>query len=459
MRSAIRPQRGWLVGGVLSGLAWTAAKITIPLLAAAAIDDGIIPGDAAAIGLYAGLIVVVGVVQAVFTGLRRYAAFRIAYRVETDLRQRLFAHLQRLALRVPRPGADRPAHGARQHRHPAGEPGRRAHPADRRERVHPHRRRHRDDAQERHARAPRPRRAPAAQPRGGAVLAADHAGVPRAPAGARRPVGRRRGERGRRPRREGLRLGAHAAGPARRRGRHGPRPGDGIARLPRGVPAAHRLPARDRARRDPLVRRAPRARRQAPDRRPRRVQLLHPDAHLAAADGGDARRAGGARRRVGRAHPRGPLDRDGRGRARPAGRAAGRRSRRGPVRRRPLLATAPGPPVLDGLDLHVGGGEAVAIVGPTASGKTTVARLLPRFYDVDRGSGRPRRRRRARRRGSTSCAAASASCSRTRSCSPTPCTENIAFADPEAPLDDVRRAARLAGAADFVDELPRATTP
>ena len=54
MRSAIRPQRGWVVAGVLSGLAWTAAKIAIPLLAAAAIDDGILPGDAAAIGLYAG---------------------------------------------------------------------------------------------------------------------------------------------------------------------------------------------------------------------------------------------------------------------------------------------------------------------------------------------------------------------------------------------------------------------
>ncbi len=40
--------------------------------------------------------VAVGVVQAVATGLRRYAAFRIALRTETDLRQRLFAHLQRL---------------------------------------------------------------------------------------------------------------------------------------------------------------------------------------------------------------------------------------------------------------------------------------------------------------------------------------------------------------------------
>ena len=44
-----------------------------------------------------------------------------------------------------------------------------------------------------------------------------------------------------------------------------------------------------------------------------------------------------------------------------------------------------GPVVLDDLDLVVQAGEAVAIVGPTASGKTTVARLIPRFYDVDEG--------------------------------------------------------------------------
>src|SRR4029077_1631848 len=44
-----------------------------------------------------------------------------------------------------------------------------------------------------------------------------------------------------------------------------------------------------------------------------------------------------------------------------------------------------GPAVLDGLDLVIEGGEAVALVGATASGKTTVARLIPRFYDVHAG--------------------------------------------------------------------------
>jgi ATP-binding cassette subfamily B protein len=81
---------------VLAGVSWTAAKISVPLLAAGAIDNGILPGNNQAILVYSLVIVAVGVVQGLSSGFRRYCAFRIAYRSETDLRQRLFAHLQRL---------------------------------------------------------------------------------------------------------------------------------------------------------------------------------------------------------------------------------------------------------------------------------------------------------------------------------------------------------------------------
>jgi ATP-binding cassette, subfamily B, bacterial len=43
-------------------------------------------------------------------------------------------------------------------------------------------------------------------------------------------------------------------------------------------------------------------------------------------------------------------------------------------------------PVLDGFDLHVEAGASVALVGGTSSGKSTVAALLARFYDVQEGA-------------------------------------------------------------------------
>ena len=48
--------------------------------------------------------------------------------------------------------------------------------------------------------------------------------------------------------------------------------------------------------------------------------------------------------------------------------------------------TADGPKVLDGFDLHLAPGETVALVGRTGTGKSTAARLLPRFYEVSGGA-------------------------------------------------------------------------
>ncbi len=96
MLEAVRPQTGWVVSGVLAGVVWTAAKVTVPLLAAVAIDRGILKGDGSVTLTLVLVMVAVGVVQAMCTGARRYCAFRIALRTETDLRHRLFAHLQRL---------------------------------------------------------------------------------------------------------------------------------------------------------------------------------------------------------------------------------------------------------------------------------------------------------------------------------------------------------------------------
>jgi ATP-binding cassette subfamily B protein len=109
-------------------------------------------------------------------------------------------------------------------------------------------------------------------------------------------------------------------------------------------------------------------------------------------------------------------------------------------------------PVLDDFDLRVSPGESVALVGATGSGKTTVARLIPRFYDVDAGritldgvDVRDLRLRDLRR-------AIGIVFEDTFLFSDT-IAANIAFADPDAPHAAIERAARLAGAHEFICEL------
>jgi subfamily B ATP-binding cassette protein MsbA len=46
----------------------------------------------------------------------------------------------------------------------------------------------------------------------------------------------------------------------------------------------------------------------------------------------------------------------------------------------------PGKPILNGISFSIPKGSVVAVVGETGSGKTTVANLIARFYDVDSGA-------------------------------------------------------------------------
>jgi len=46
----------------------------------------------------------------------------------------------------------------------------------------------------------------------------------------------------------------------------------------------------------------------------------------------------------------------------------------------------PGKPVIQGFSAEIQPGQKVAIVGPTGAGKTTMVKLLMRFYDVDSGA-------------------------------------------------------------------------
>jgi ATP-binding cassette subfamily B protein len=93
---SVRARRTGLILGVATGLAWTAAKVSTGLIVKTAVDRGIESGDTAALVRWSATLGIVAVFSATFTGLRRYMAFREARWIEADLRDRLFAHLQRL---------------------------------------------------------------------------------------------------------------------------------------------------------------------------------------------------------------------------------------------------------------------------------------------------------------------------------------------------------------------------
>ena len=128
---------------------------------------------------------------------------------------------------------------------------------------------------------------------------------------------------------------------------------------------------------------------------------------LPAADARDVDRRGPARDRLRRADL--PGHRRARGDPRPAGRrrAAGRARRSSASRTSRSATTRPGPCSRD-IDLELEPGKTVALIGHTGSGKTTLASLIPRFYDVDGGARDDRRRRRARRDARPRCGARSA---------------------------------------------------
>src|SRR3954464_15839189 len=96
MGEVLRPQWLTILIGVIVGLAWTACKVSVPLLVKNAIDYGIEANDSSALTTWAVAIAIVGIFQGMFTGLRRWWAFKVSRWSETTLRDRLFAHLQRL---------------------------------------------------------------------------------------------------------------------------------------------------------------------------------------------------------------------------------------------------------------------------------------------------------------------------------------------------------------------------
>ncbi len=82
---------------VFGALLWVVFLIAVPYLVKLVIDEGIIAERSELLGPLVGLLLVAGALQGVGIGIRRYFGFRLSYRAETDLRNRMFEHTQRLA--------------------------------------------------------------------------------------------------------------------------------------------------------------------------------------------------------------------------------------------------------------------------------------------------------------------------------------------------------------------------
>jgi ABC-type multidrug transport system fused ATPase/permease subunit len=112
-----------------------------------------------------------------------------------------------------------------------------------------------------------------------------------------------------------------------------------------------------------------------------------------------------------------------------------------------------GPEVLHGIDLDVPAGTTVALVGHTGAGKSTIAKLLARFYDplegriaIDEHDLRDVTQQSLRRQLGVVPQEGFLFAGSIR--------DNIAFAKPEATDDEITAAAAAVGADTFIRELP-----
>ena len=115
---------------------------------------------------------------------------------------------------------------------------------------------------------------------------------------------------------------------------------------------------------------------------------------------------------------------------------------------------ADGPEILHAVDLRVEPGQMVALVGPTGAGKTTIANLIPRFYEVNEG--------RVTIDGIDVRTVTQASLRAQFGLVPQDpflfagtIADNIRFGRLDAGQDEVEAAARLANAHEFIQGLPQ----
>ncbi len=110
-------------------------------------------------------------------------------------------------------------------------------------------------------------------------------------------------------------------------------------------------------------------------------------------------------------------------------------------------------PVLSGIDLELEPGKTVALIGHTGAGKTTLASLIPRFYDAGEGrvtiDGAD-----VREVTLTSLRREIGVIAQDPFLFSATVRENLTFGRPDATEEEIREAARLAQAHEFVERLP-----
>ncbi|OAE02956.1 ABC transporter ATP-binding protein [Arthrobacter sp. OY3WO11] len=112
-----------------------------------------------------------------------------------------------------------------------------------------------------------------------------------------------------------------------------------------------------------------------------------------------------------------------------------------------------GPLIVPTLDLHIPAGQTVALVGQTGAGKSTLAKLIARFYDVSAGSltldGVD-----VRHLGTTDLRRNIVMVTQEAFLFSGSVADNIALGRPEASRAEIEEAAKAVGAHDFIMELP-----
>jgi subfamily B ATP-binding cassette protein MsbA len=116
--------------------------------------------------------------------------------------------------------------------------------------------------------------------------------------------------------------------------------------------------------------------------------------------------------------------------------------------------TSPNGFQLHGVDLEVKAGEVVALVGASGAGKTTIANLLPRFYDVSAGAVRIDGRD-VRDFDLFSLRAAIGIVAQETFLFNDTVASNIAYGRPDVPREAIEAAARTALADEFIRDLPQ----